>query len=116
MTTDNITPNIERQTGKDKAFYVDIKTVPLIAEAMDEDGYITVKTNVPQEEFFQAHRNSVLDASDVDDFIHHRIFGFGMPYDSRVEVIDVPLPGVFRVEYTTKIGEFLDTSEYVLAE
>lgn len=76
--------------------------VPLIREAMDEDGYITLLTNIDQNEYLEAFKND-----ELDEVVHAKLIRFGLPYDSRVSVLSVNADGSFRVEYVTKISEFL---------
>lgn len=76
--------------------------VPLIREAMDEDGYITLLANIDQNEYLEAFKND-----ELDEVVHAKLIRFGLPYDSRVSVLSVNADESFRVEYVTKISEFL---------
>lgn len=74
---------------------------------MDEQGEVTVVTSVGQREFFDAYSQFVHNSDDDhNDLLHDKVFDFGLPYASDVEILAVS-GDEFIVSYRTDIAEAL---------
>lgn len=77
---------------------------------MDGDGDITIVTTIDQDTYFAGVIGSTTQGADTaEDYVHHQVFDFGLPYDCRTSIIAVS-GDKFVVSYTTNIGENLKES------
>lgn len=84
---------------------------------VDDQGFLTIVTTVDQDEFMtqRAYGMTTEGADDEHDLLHNTVFSFGLPYDATTLILAVQGTD-FVVQYTTKIGEFISSSDNDLKE
>lgn len=77
----------------------------------DDDGRITLVTTIDQDTYFAGVIGSTTQGADTaEDYVHHQVFDFGLPYDCSLNIIAVS-GSDFVVTYSTDLTDALTEQE-----